>query len=91
MKKYILSCVDHTVVIVETSVVIDSLYVASVFAGKQVYDITLMQVCSLSQKRAVGLSWRLDFSGVEPPACLLYDLHNFLGKSLCNLYIVFFL
>ena len=56
MKKYILSCVDHTVVIVETSVVIDSLYVASVFAGKQVYDITLMQVCSLSQKRAVGLS-----------------------------------
>ena len=44
MKKYILSCVDHTVVIVETSVVIDSLYVASVFAGKQVYDITLFQV-----------------------------------------------
>lgn len=56
MKKYILSCVDHTVVVVETSVVIDSLYVASAFAGKQVYDITLMQVCSLSQKRAVGLS-----------------------------------
>ena len=56
MKKYILSCVDHTVVIVETSVVINSLCVASAFAGKPVYDIILMQVCSLSQKRAVGLS-----------------------------------
>lgn len=41
MKKYILSCVDHTVIVVKTSVVIDSLYVASAFAGKQVYDITL--------------------------------------------------
>lgn len=55
MKKYILSCTDNTVILVETYVTIDSLYVASVFAGKQVYDITLMQVCSLSQKRAVGL------------------------------------
>lgn len=44
MKKYILSCVDHTVVIVKTSVVINSLCVASAFAGKPVYDITLFQV-----------------------------------------------
>lgn len=91
MKKYILSCTDNTVVVVETYVTIDSLFVASAFAGKQVYDIILMQVCSLSQKRVVGLSQRLDFSGVEPPICLLYDLHNFFDKSLCNLYIVFFL
>jgi len=41
MKKYILSCVDHTVIIVETYITIDSLFVASAFAGKQVYDITL--------------------------------------------------
>lgn len=56
MKKYILSCTDNTVVVVETYITIDSLFVASAFAGKQVYDIILMQVCSLSQKRAVGLS-----------------------------------
>ena len=56
MKKYILSCTDNTIVIVETYITINSLFIASVFAGKQVYDITLMQVCSLSQKRAVGLS-----------------------------------
>ena len=91
MKKYILSCTDNTVVVVETYVTIDSLFVASAFAGKQVYDIILMQVCSLSQKRVVGLSQRLDFFGVEPLFRPLYDLHNFLGKSLCNLYIVFFL
>jgi len=42
MKKYILSCTDNTVIVVETSVTIDSLFIASAFAGKQVYDIILM-------------------------------------------------
>jgi hypothetical protein len=42
MKKYILSCTDNTVIVIETSVTIDSLFIASAFAGKQVYDIILM-------------------------------------------------
>ena len=42
MKKYILSCTDNTVIFVETYVTIDSLYIASIFAGKEVYDIILM-------------------------------------------------